>query len=206
MPSSAVITVETTVSMPQSVFASSVPGSGPRRKRFIESLIFLIADHVLGFVNKFGSAKLGPVRNSAIAFSTESSADSPVAVSVEASWSGMPLALSTVTDAQSLQADISGVDIDGLPETRRLVLVRHPRNIGDIVDDSARGPRDSTHNGQVYQGTYDAFEQQVTVAEQLAWVHTFSDGITRDSGDVLNELMEFAIQWRNATGLPTMAK
>ena len=62
------------------------------------------------------------------------------------------------------------------------------------------------HNGQVYQGTYNAFEQQVAVAEQLAWVHTFSDGITRDSGDVLNELMEFAIQWRNATGLPTMAK
>ena len=34
----------------------------------------------------------------------------------------------------------------------------------------------------------------------------FSDGITRDSGDVLIELMEFAIQWRKANGLPTTAK
>ena len=74
------------------------------------------------------------------------------------------------------------------------------------VDDPARGPWNSIHNGQPVQGTYDAFEQLVTVAEQLAWVHTFSDGITRDSGDVLIELMEFAIQWRQADGLPTTAK
>jgi hypothetical protein len=68
------------------------------------------------------------------------------------------------------------------------------------------GAWNSTHNGQSYQGTYDAFEQQVTTAEQIAWVHTFSDGIVRDSGDVLIELMEFAIQWRKANNLPTSAK
>jgi hypothetical protein len=112
----------------------------------------------------------------------------------------------TMADATSLQADMSGVDINGAPEPWRLVLARHPRNIGDIVDDPARGPWNATHNGQLYQGSYDAFEQQVTVAEQLAWVHTFSDGITRDSGDVLIELMEFAIQWRKANRLPTTAK
>lgn len=111
-----------------------------------------------------------------------------------------------MSDPQSLQADISGVATNGTPEPWRLVSARHPRNIGDIVDDPNRGPWDSTHDGQSYQGTYDAFEQQVTTAEQLAWVHTFSDGIVRDSGDVLIELMEFAIQWRKANNLPTSAK
>lgn len=111
-----------------------------------------------------------------------------------------------MADAKSLEAEISGVEINGAPETWRRVLARHPRDIGDIVDDPARGPWNSIHNGQPFQGTYDAFEQQVTVAEQLSWVHTFSDGITRDSGDVLIELMEFAIQWRKANGLPTTAK
>jgi hypothetical protein len=111
-----------------------------------------------------------------------------------------------VSDASSLQADISGVAVSGAPEPWRQVLARHPRNIGDIVDDPNRGPWNSTHNGQQYPGTYDSFEQQVTVAEQVAWVHKFSDGITRDSGDVLIELMEFAIQWRTANKLPTSAK
>ena len=41
--------------------------------------------------------------------------------------------------------------------------------------------------------------------EQIAWRHTFSDGVERDSGDVLLELMEFAIQWRAANDLPTSA-
>jgi hypothetical protein len=111
-----------------------------------------------------------------------------------------------MSDANSLQADVSGVKVDGTPMPWRNVLARHPRNIGDIVNDPARGPWNSTHNGQSYQGTYDAFEQQVTVAEQIAWTHVLSDGIERDSGDVLIELMEFAIQWRKANGLPTSAK
>jgi hypothetical protein len=33
----------------------------------------------------------------------------------------------------------------------------------------------------------------------------FSDGLERDAGDVLMELMEFAIQWRQANGLPASA-
>lgn len=111
-----------------------------------------------------------------------------------------------MSDANSVQADVSGVDaVNGTPQSWRKVLARHERNIGDIVNDPERGPWNSEHNGQHYDGTYDAFEQQVTTAEQLAWVHKFSDGITRDPGDVLIELMEFVIQWRTANKLPTSA-
>ena len=111
-----------------------------------------------------------------------------------------------MADAASISNDESGVDAAGTPLAYRQVLARHPRNIGDIVNDPTRGPWNSEHNGRPYQGTFDANEQQVTIAEQIAWVHTFSDGITRDHGDVQIELMEFAIQWRKANGLPTSAK
>lgn len=111
-----------------------------------------------------------------------------------------------MTTPDTLQNDISGVGINGTPEPWRLVAARHERAIGEIVHDAKRGPWNSTHNGVEFQGTFDAFEQQVAVAEQIAWVHTFSDGVTRDSGDVLIELMEFAIQWRKANKLPTSAK
>lgn len=110
-----------------------------------------------------------------------------------------------VADASTIQADVSGVQPDGTPEPWRLVAARHPRNIGDIVNDPTRGAWNSTHNGQSYPGTFDAFEQQVATAEQLSWTHKFSDGIVRDSGDVLIELMEFAIEWRKANNLPTTA-
>jgi hypothetical protein len=45
----------------------------------------------------------------------------------------------------------------------------------------------------------------VPINEQIACTHVFSDGLERDSGDVLMELMEFAIQWRQANHLPTSA-
>jgi hypothetical protein len=45
----------------------------------------------------------------------------------------------------------------------------------------------------------------VPINEQIAWTHVFSDGIERDSGDVLLELMEFAIQWRESNDLPSSA-
>ena len=112
-----------------------------------------------------------------------------------------------MADPNSILADVSGVEPStGAPQGWRRVLARHNRNIGDIVNDPTRAAWNSTHNGIHYQGTYDAFEQGVTTAEQIAWVHTFSDDIVRDSGDVLIELMEFAIQWRKANGLPTSSK
>jgi hypothetical protein len=60
-------------------------------------------------------------------------------------------------------------------------------------------------DGSVHPGHTDAYEQIVPINEQIAWTHTFSDGIERDAGDVLMELMEFAIQWRQANNLPTSA-
>lgn len=111
-----------------------------------------------------------------------------------------------MTQPQDVINATSGVDANGNPLPWRLVHVRHPRNIGDIVDDPTRGAWNSKHNGVAYPGTFDADEQQVGAVEQLAWVHDFSDGIIRDPGDILIELMEFAIQWRKANNLPTTAK
>jgi len=111
-----------------------------------------------------------------------------------------------MSSPDSIQADVSGVDGSGNPQPWRQVNARHPRNIGDVINDPTRGPWNSTHNGKPYQGTYDAFEQQVAVAEQISWTHKFSDGVVRDAGDVLIELMEFAIQWRTINKLPTSSK
>ncbi|MCV7100961.1 hypothetical protein [Mycobacterium palustre] len=110
-----------------------------------------------------------------------------------------------MSDPNSLQADISGVKIDGTPNSYRNVLSRHERGARDVVDDPARGPWNSTHNGIGYQGHFDAFEQIVPIGEQISWVHTFSDGIERDLGFVLMELMEDLIARRNAAGQPTTA-
>lgn len=98
-----------------------------------------------------------------------------------------------MADAQSVQNDIAGINQNGDPEPWRLVAVRHPRNIGDVVDDPARGEWNSTHNGKQYAGTSDAYEQQVGIAEQIAWVHTFSNGKTYDHGDIMIALGEMLI-------------
>lgn len=112
-----------------------------------------------------------------------------------------------MADANSIQSDVSGVTPGtDQPEVWRKVFARHPRNIGDIVSDASRGPWKSHHAGNTYSGTFDAFEQVAVTAEQIAFRHTFSDGIERDPGDIFIELMEFAIQWRKANGLPTSAK
>lgn len=100
----------------------------------------------------------------------------------------------------------AGVEANGDPDMYRLSKLRHNREIGDIVNDPTRGVWNSTHNGKTYVGSFDAFEQVVGASEQLSWTHVFSDGIKRDSGDVLIELMEFAIQWRAANGHPSTAK
>lgn len=101
---------------------------------------------------------------------------------------------------------VAGVENNGDPDMYRLSKLRHNRNIGDIVNDPTRQEWNSTHNGKTYVGSFDAFEQIVGASEQLSWTHVFSDGVKRDSGDVLIELMEFAIQWRKANSLPSTAK
>lgn len=103
-------------------------------------------------------------------------------------------------------ANDQGVQVNGDPLMWRLVKARHNRNIGDVINDPTRGEWNTTHNGKAYVGTFDSGDHTTVTAEQLAWTHVFSDGIKRDSGDVLIELMEFAIQWRKANSLPTTAK
>lgn len=69
-----------------------------------------------------------------------------------------------------------------------------------VVKDPSRGPwMRVMPDGSQHAGHTDAYEQIVPINEQIAWTHVFSDGIERDSGDVLLELIEFAIQWRQPT-------
>jgi hypothetical protein len=111
-----------------------------------------------------------------------------------------------MTSPNSLQADTSGVDVTtGSPEPWRLVLDRYPRTFNQYVNDPDTQEWNSEHNGVAYQGHYDAYEQQVPDSQDSNWKATFSDGITRDRGDILMELMEFAIEWRKANNLPTCA-
>jgi hypothetical protein len=98
-----------------------------------------------------------------------------------------------MADAQSIINQAAGVDANGAALAYRKVKARHERNIGDVVNDPNRGPWNSTHNGVDYDGTFDADEQMVTVAEQIAWVHTFSDGVERDVGDILIGLGELLV-------------
>lgn len=109
----------------------------------------------------------------------------------------------SMSDAQDLINQTAGTNRDGTPELWRKVHARHDRAFGAITGDPTRGPWNSTHNGVAYDGTFDADEQMVTVAEQIAWTHKFSDGITRDHGDVLLELMEYVIAQRTAQKQPT---
>jgi hypothetical protein len=98
------------------------------------------------------------------------------------------------------------VEGNGLPESWRWAYSRWPRDFNQVVNDQAREKWNRTMpDGTVHPGHTDAYEQIVPINEQIAWTHEFSDHIVRDSGDVLMELMEFAIQWRQANGLPTSA-
>lgn len=117
-----------------------------------------------------------------------------------------------MASADSVEANERGVFAPGdpragWPQPWRFVFSRHLRNIGDIVNDPNRGPWNRRQpDGKDHPGHTDMAEQMVTTAEQLAWTHKFSDGVERDPGDILIELMEFAIEWRKANGLPTTAK
>jgi hypothetical protein len=111
-----------------------------------------------------------------------------------------------MADAQTLRNVAGGIADNGTPFTWRFAFSRHPRDFQQVINDPERGPWQRTlPDGQVQAGHTDAYEQIVPINEQIAWRHVFSDGIERDSGDVLLELMEFAIQWRTENGLPTSA-
>lgn len=99
----------------------------------------------------------------------------------------------SMADAAAIINDVAGLDVNGVPDPWRLVKVRHELAAGEIIADPARQEWDSQHNGVAYPGTYDAFEQLVGVAEQIAWVHTFSDGVKRDVSTILIELGEFLV-------------
>lgn len=116
---------------------------------------------------------------------------------------GAPLTAENV-DLRDIRNTIAGVSASGWPAQYRMAYSRHPRAFNDVVADPDRGPwkRRQPDNSEV-DGHTNALEQIVPINEQIAWTHTFSDGIVRDSGDVMMELMEFAIQWRTANKLPT---
>lgn len=112
----------------------------------------------------------------------------------------------SMADAQEIKNTTSGVAGNGWPFEWRFAYSRHPRDFNEIVKDAKRGPWTRKQpDGTEVAGHTDAYEQIVPINEQIAWTHVFSDGIERDSGDVLLELMEFAIQWREANDLPTSA-
>lgn len=112
----------------------------------------------------------------------------------------------TMADAEEIRNATTGTAANGWPFAWRYAYSRHPRDFNEIVNDADRGPwMRRQPDGTDHAGHTDAFEQIVPINEQIAWRHTFSDGIERDSGDVLLELMEFAIQWRASNDLSTSA-
>ncbi|MCX2931187.1 GH25 family lysozyme [Mycobacterium sp. CVI_P3] len=112
----------------------------------------------------------------------------------------------SIPNAPEIKDPAAGVDANGWPLPWRFAYSRHPRDFNQIVNDPERGPWNRRQpDGTQHDGHTDAFEQIVPINEQIAWTHVFSDGIKRDSGDVLLELMEFAIAWRKANNLPTSA-
>lgn len=110
-----------------------------------------------------------------------------------------------MSDADSIQSDISGTNPNGTPQMWRASALRHANGPDAIIGDPTKQAWNSTHNGVTYGASFDAFEQIVATADQVPWTWKFSDGITRDHRFVMHELMEFAIQWRKANGLPTTA-
>ncbi|OIN79360.1 hypothetical protein [Mycobacterium malmoense] len=110
-----------------------------------------------------------------------------------------------MSDANSIQADISGVDTTGDPEMWRASALRHAGGPDAILGDPTKQAWYSTHNGIKYGASFDAFEQTVATADQIAWTFQFSDGIWRDLRFILHELMEDIIARRKAAGQPTTA-
>lgn len=117
----------------------------------------------------------------------------------------------TMSAAEELEAQSRGVfppsdeaKRGGWPQPWRFVYSRFPRPFNAIVKDPARGPWGRVQPDKTWQnGHTDSDEQTVTIGEQIAWRNTFSDGITRDHGDVMIELMEDLIARRKAAGQST---
>lgn len=92
----------------------------------------------------------------------------------------------------------------GWPQPWRFVFSRFPRPFNSIVKDSSRGQWwRKQPDGKDQAGHTDMAEQIVAVGEQIAWRNKFSDGIERDHGDVLIELMEDLIARRTEAGKST---
>ncbi len=108
-----------------------------------------------------------------------------------------------MADANSVADNIGGIQANGDPEMWRASALRHPNGPDAIVGDPTKQAWDSTHNGVTYGCSFDAFEQTVATADQIAWTWTFSDGIVRDQRFVMHELMEDLIARRTAAGQPT---
>lgn len=117
----------------------------------------------------------------------------------------------TMSAAEELEAQSRGVfppsdqaKRGGWPQPWRFVYSRFARPFNAIVKDPARGPWGRVQPDGTWQnGHTDSDEQTVTIGEQIAWRNTFSDGITRDHGDVMIELMEDLIARRKAAGQST---
>jgi hypothetical protein len=87
----------------------------------------------------------------------------------------------------------------------RASALRHDNGPDAIVGDPTKQAWNSTHNGVTYGASFDAFEQIVATADQIAWTHKFSDGIVRDPRFILHELMEDLIARRKAGTAPPTA-
>lgn len=104
---------------------------------------------------------------------------------------------------QDVINDSQGIDGNGAPLMYRFVKGRQPRNIGDITLDPTRQAWFSLKAGTNFVGTFDTGDHGTLAAEQVTGVHTYSDGMKRDHGDAVIEIMEFVIEWRKANNLPT---
>ena len=117
----------------------------------------------------------------------------------------------TMSAAEELEAQSRGVfppsdeqKRGGWPQPWRFVYSRFARPFNSIVKDPARGPWGRVQPDKTWQnGHTDSDEQTVTIGEQIAWRNEFSDGIDRDHGDVMIELMEDLIARRKAAGQST---
>lgn len=105
-----------------------------------------------------------------------------------------------MADANSVDANERGIAFN-TPGLRngdalawRIAPLRAERTIGQYTSNPATQSWESTHNGVHVNGSSDGWEQVKTIAEQISWTHTFSNGKRYDAGDILIGLGEFLIK------------